>query len=373
VKKDTFSQEQVDTILGKLLRGNKLYEISDVTTKPFILEQLEGLYKMKNGEEPVAFDGDYNDPEAELDRRIAAYEEQLATAPDSRAGSEVTTELKKIDAQGDDNVKGVRGCTTIDGKNAYASAVENSWTSEIHFGITDNPNSETPRFFALDDLGSDPYPQLACGIDKEDAKQEADAFLDSLGIKGVMCAQIQEGFSSDCDSIDQEPFSRGYYLKYSRCSNGVPIIMETGGSVDDDYQKPWFPEQLSLIIDDSGVLSFDWQSPYTQPETISQDGKIMPVDDIKGVFEKMIIVINDWVNAQGGTENHLTIDIDGMELGLIRVVSKDNAQEGLLVPAWVFYGSKIYRGSAGGILPDREPQIVINAVDGSVIDMTKGY
>lgn len=373
VKKDTFSQELVDNMIGRLIRGNKLYEVSGAATKSFVLARLEDLQKMKDGKEPLALDGSYKDPQAELDRRIAEYQKLLATAPDSHEGNEITTEMKKIETQGDDNVKGIIGCTMIDGKNVYINVNENSLTSEIHFGITDNPNSQAPRFFALDDIGADPYPDLTCKLTKDDAQKKADAFLQGLGIQAMMCVNMQEGFSSDSDSISQKPFSRGFYLKYSRCSNGVPIIMETGGSSEDEYAKPWFPEQMDFIVDDSGIISFDWKSPYTAPETISQDGKIMPLDDIESVFEKMIFTVNDWVNVQGNTGNHLTIDIDKMELGLVRLVSKDNANEGLLVPAWVFYGKKIYKGSAGGILPDEEPQIVINAIDGSVIDVTKGY
>ena len=82
----------------------------------------------------------------------------------------------------------------------------------------------------------------------------------------------------------------------------------------------------------------------------------------------------EWVNV-------LQIDVVTAKLCLWRIIDKNSFTEGLLVPAWCFYVSvydettneetgelqKSFRG------PTDVPELIINAVDGSVIDPMNGY
>ena len=82
----------------------------------------------------------------------------------------------------------------------------------------------------------------------------------------------------------------------------------------------------------------------------------------------------------------IQVDIDDIELCLLRVREQNGDDTaGLLVPAWVFYGHNIAAGPTGDMSYDflggvskswpEAPIILlaINAIDGSVIDMAKGY
>ena len=56
-----------------------------------------------------------------------------------------------------------------------------------------------------------------------------------------------------------------------------------------------------------------------------------------------------------------TIEIERIELGLMRVLEPDSLDTGVVVPVWDFYGKS------------GETYITINAVDGSIIDRRVGY
>ncbi len=371
LKRGTFPQEKIDVMVTELLRGNVLHERLEALTKDDTLRYLRALYEMRGSRE-IHFDGDYNDPEAELERRIMQCEEMLADAPDTHMGKVMSTALQKIDGEGIDLGRGFKGCAQIDGKNANIFVRVNKSNASIAFGLSDR-SAEPPWFSSPEEGEDDAHPQLACGLAAQDAQQVAESFLSRIGVADMMCVESSMGFASDSFENRDEPYSRCWSLKYRRSVNQVPIMIDVGGGSDDEYAQPWISERMSFLVDDSGIIAFQWESPYTTPEVISQDSQVMPLEEIKEVFEKMILIVNDWVNADGGTDNHLTIDIDHMELGLVRIVRQDSDGEGVLVPAWIFYGTKTYRGSAGGILPAYEPQLLLNAIDGTVIDMSLGY
>ena len=72
----------------------------------------------------------------------------------------------------------------------------------------------------------------------------------------------------------------------------------------------------------------------------------------------------------------IAIAIDRVELSLQRIAEQDNFSAGLLVPVWNFYGT--CSETAGGrhdryTNTNRGSFLSINAVDGSVIDLNKGY
>ena len=61
-----------------------------------------------------------------------------------------------------------------------------------------------------------------------------------------------------------------------------------------------------------------------------------------------------------------------IELGLWRIREKNNIDAGLLVPVYCFYLDLTYRDSDGDDSRDTDI-LIINAVDGTVIDPYNGY
>lgn len=86
-------------------------------------------------------------------------------------------------------------------------------------------------------------------------------------------------------------------------------------------------------------------------------------EEIKNIFEKMVIV----ANAQEGVQ--VFIEIDRVVLGYARISEADSYDTGLLIPVWDFQGRRTY----GNGLTDYGSLLTVNAIDGSVIDRSLGY
>ena len=71
--------------------------------------------------------------------------------------------------------------------------------------------------------------------------------------------------------------------------------------------------------------------------------------------------------------------MDDVQLGLFRIREKNDMEHGLLVPCWMFRGKLLFdpdrvtQGYPRGIDYDMFPLMIINAIDGSIIDPMKGY
>lgn len=66
------------------------------------------------------------------------------------------------------------------------------------------------------------------------------------------------------------------------------------------------------------------------------------------------------------------VTVRDIRLGYMRVLKQDEAGVGLLVPVWDFFGDVDYENSRGFTNPDTS-LLTINAVDGSIIDRSRGY
>jgi hypothetical protein len=90
------------------------------------------------------------------------------------------------------------------------------------------------------------------------------------------------------------------------------------------------------------------------------------------VFSGTFLVANQWTEPSAP----LIFNITSIRFGYTRVRDADVYDEGLLVPAWDFYGELVY--DPEGDAPEYrfmydESMFTINAVDGSIIDRQQGY
>lgn len=85
------------------------------------------------------------------------------------------------------------------------------------------------------------------------------------------------------------------------------------------------------------------------------------------------------------TLDKVNVDIDEVVLSLVRVREQDETERnGIYMPAWVFYGNVKqeykdcdfvnYGWELYSDFPfTKYPELVINAIDGSIIDPVRGY
>lgn len=218
----------------------------------------------------------------------------------------------------------------------------------------------------------EPMPGDSCELTREQAEEQARAFLKKLSPVQYTCF---EG-GKYAEYIEENSSGHDYYrtcwiLRYCREIGGVPLEQNSGMKMFDDwdggsYRKQLWPEEMiELHINDSGIVWLDWNAPLEIVETVVDDAALKPFSDISGTFEKMMpMIAAPPEQADISTE----INIDRVTLSYSRISEKDSFDTGLIVPVWGFIGSrKWYENPENGV------QMAVNAIDGSVIDPELGY
>lgn len=142
---------------------------------------------------------------------------------------------------------------------------------------------------------------------------------------------------------------------------------------EDSFTRSWSYECLSIVINDEGIIYFSWDSPCEIMETVNANSYILPFTDIADIFKKMIIVTHEYESKLDNVRK-LTLNIDIVSLELMRVLEQNSLESGLLIPVWNFYGIRML-DYADGMSYNSAKSILlsINAIDGSIIDISKGY
>jgi hypothetical protein len=172
-----------------------------------------------------------------------------------------------------------------------------------------------------------------------------------------------------------------YALRCVRSIQGVPCIMMEGESAaiyvdSEDEELPdavWAYETITLFVDETGVCQLQWESPHRTGETLVEDCSLLPFSDVADVCSNMLPLVfyEEWGHIENMTR--ATIEIDRVEFGMLRVVENQSIDGGLMVPVWAFYGKRGFTAE-NQEMQNRYSQrlLIVNAIDGSVIDPDKG-
>ena len=173
---------------------------------------------------------------------------------------------------------------------------------------------------------------------------------------------------ADLDELRAQPEHQAYAVRFLRQVEGVPVESFFGISqvrVDDSgYGPEWLYEVLEVAVDDEGIQGVEWIGPLTVESVITDQAALLPFSDIRAVFEKMLPV----VYANYGVDKDWEIEIDQVRLCLWRIFDRDSFTRGILAPVWCFYGTMNGRPRT-----DFQPLLIVNGVDGSIIDPLQGY
>ena len=182
---------------------------------------------------------------------------------------------------------------------------------------------------------------------------------------------------------NNEPETQAYVFRLLRQINGVKVeslddYSET--SIDEmTYGKEWWYESLTVAVDDKGIANLFWTGPLNTIEILTEDTEILPWSDIENVFDVMMPV--QFANLSQLDAGGIRIDVTRVSLSLQRIMERDSFTTGLAVPVWNFYGAVTYtkkvpeQGEEITSVQDMgdRPLLSVNAIDGSVIDIDKGY
>lgn len=333
---------------------------------------------------------------------IESLEEQMKTAPETAPESE----LKESDGtmksekwqMGDGSLaeKADIYLLSANSSNAHitvSTPVSTQSTPEAYFAYSKS-SEKAPDFNTCVTVAAvssnEDLPAKATGklnMTYDTAKQLCDDFFKAGNVTDIQLSKAYVIGDSDQSSEDTQ---YAYSFYYVRTVNGTPAIYIEGGN-GDDTSLPWGYETAQIIVNDDGIINIRWDSPTSTGEIIAEDTGLMPFEKIADIFESMILVEYE-PRVLIGDEGHvkevsMEINIDEVELGLIRIRTQNSdGREGLYTPAWVFYGNTKTTatnkdGSTYTLYNDKSdkptnkpiPLLVINAVDGSIIDLEKGY
>ncbi len=224
------------------------------------------------------------------------------------------------------------------------------------------------------------YTDMPTTITQEEAQAKAGELLRSLGLDNFECS---EGglYGQACGVLDggeKTGYRKVYIFKYLRNIDGVFVDNEGGSKFTDGWQgddyvkREWAGENIEVVVNDSGIVGFYYNSPVEITETVVDKSSMKSFDEIKQIFEQMVTVAN--ARGEGkDEEDRVSIDVHSVVLRYTRISEADSFDTGLLVPVWDFIGKRTDAYGEKEAVDQNACIMTINAIDGSIIDRTLGY
>ena len=160
------------------------------------------------------------------------------------------------------------------------------------------------------------------------------------------------------------PVLQGASMPY--CDMDAMDIPEDGG-----YTPSWCYEHVIAAVDGDGtILGMAWEGPLQETEVVSDTTTLLPYEEVMDIFARQVNRIFSYEE-----DIHGSLTVSNVQLGLFRIREQGDMESGLLVPVWFITGE--YRCASHPeevrLYDSLSPVAVINAIDGSIIDVMKGY
>jgi hypothetical protein len=416
-----FTQEQVTGMFNYLFPDEKPVNNSQTETKASIEEEIIRMKKQLS-------ENDYGDLTTDqFQKIIEQLEAAYQTAPDDDQGSQVSDGTMRLSFDSQTQEPLFWSLSVATSSAQFSASVPADITkigssesgafvsgASISYRRTDVDYS-TRNMVSTDGTTIPDDANGKLQISYSEATSLCETFFASAGMPSTFC--VGAAFIIDDTGADESKGENyAYRLDYTRQAEGIPLYFEptsTSSNLDEAFSVPWEYETIQFIVDNDGIASVVWRNPITIGDAIQQNASLKPFEEISGVFQTMMNTSYEAiVETIFNNQCELDISATDVRLCLMRVREQNAAQtDGLLVPAWVFYGHnkgtnqdgkvRYFQGatsinnSADSVSADRfesssgqvdlftafrgvresEPVVLlaINAVDGSIIDSSKGY
>ena len=196
--------------------------------------------------------------------------------------------------------------------------------------------------------------------------------------KAYVASYIEEGMDASFDIIYSDNTSevdmydntkQCFVLYYTKKYNDIdtnyvkyyfyPII---DGGVEESYQRIYEDQYIELYINDDGIFQVQWDAP--DEVTGENEVKMLSLEKIKDIALKQIPLMN-W--SPDGKD--IVINITSIEIGVMRIATKNDPDIFQVVPVWDFMGY-----IEGNQLSNfNQSMLTINAIDGTVINRALKY
>ncbi len=394
-----FSQEQVYDLWNRLVGDRKLFIRDEKETKETIKAQIERCMEILDGPEK----NDYEP--GEIEQRLEELKARFNDAPDGEAPKEADGTLV-IGEMRDDRGSVVAHRTELqayDPADPYGGLrfnVQNNYDLQETIRESDGAicvmknasfSYEIGRmsgqyvidynkpYFSL--RADDPIPTEAAErvqTTPAEIQKRVDDVLEQMGLTGTF-AVSEIGLYPGIDPWTCEP--NGYYeyrVALARLVNGVPTCPK-GVNMNlywpEDMTAPeWVYEDFDIWLGDGDWIRLQWYAPIETQEVLEPSCHLLSFSEIQGVLESRLPMLLER-KASNANVKTCAATVRRINLGLWRIREKNTIETGLLVPVYSFYMDLIIeREYDGRAWTERTTDaLLINAVDGTVIDPWNGY
>ncbi len=344
------------------------------------------------------------DPTIDADDRDyvrASFEDRIARLEDAYAAAPETVEQKPLDWQfhpqsyypdyygGEDlGHQYMKGLGQYNGQDYELSAVKRLGTdySVQRLGVWPYVPPAMEDALYAEQAETEPP-----AVDMDAARTEALELVNAMGVgEFAVVPDIAIEAANDNMSFDQNT------VVLTPVYNGVPLTFHFGGfniasKGGDEYASTYGYEYMTFSFDETGVTGFGWENMHQVVQTENDNVALLPFADVLAAAEDQMRVMDlerSGLITQGVA---LRIDVTDVALGMSRIRMKDSATDYYITPTYTFYGAATYCDENGEPIrfPVYDEQgsetgetetfqqvtelVVINAVDGTAIDVWKGY
>ncbi|MHB1313925.1 MAG: DUF6034 family protein [Christensenellales bacterium] len=385
VKDKRFTQEEADKIIAVLSEGKQLYSgnITRAEVEQSLIEQKKELKRVKEAD--VSEFGTEEAREIQIfsyEQGIKNAEEQLKEMPEKDVPEPVITAFQYSDEGGDfirirvDSGKTEHALIYINNGGKYISSTQVALFNGKGYTAYNRQKHEA--------LSEDAMPNNL-KTTKEEAKKQAQAMLDELGINYMSLSLIRPSYQiyayTDKVNVDRQ----GWQLFYTRQVEGIPAMLFRDFQAsyfgeayfsDKGYNSSFDYEQCSFSIDDTGITEMRWSGAMELQEKLNDNARLLAFSEIQQQIKEQLL--NKFVKPIIGKSVANQVHVTSIKLEYMRVRIKDTQDGFMLIPVWSVYGYNNATDVMGG-KPKINPQyftetlLTINATDGSVVDAYKGY
>ena len=396
-----FDQQTVTNLWNVLIGDRVMYE-TDTTTRSDIEKMMDYYSRVVSGE--LTQDQVEITPE-EAQEMLDALKQQYLSAPEdgSRPIADGTLKTEYRDSVSQKNAAKRTVLHAYNYDERISFSVNNNFDNAdfvittVHYDENGNPTGSggiTVRRDAQIQYRAEADKAINCNTDVKQLRIEdptPSVASASLQMTPAEAAQMTEEFLKDAKLSDHFAVQHiwlmtddgeknyCYRVECTRILNGSPCLWSENvwGDAADFSLPEWCYEKMMLFISDNGINRFSWTAPLSIGDAETSQTSLMAFSKVQAIMEKMLpILFEDEAHDYYGSEVTYTFTkhIDCVELGLWRVRERDNLDQGLLVPAWAFYGTTTEDTDAFDYhVEDYKLILLINAVDGTIIDATLGY
>ena len=381
--------QQIEALVELICKGEPLYErlsVESVETKDTIQKKIDFYLETMERSEDREFKND-------CQRRIRDLYIQMSVAPDTYE------EAKRL--EGTSPKKVLINMQNYDEQD-YDLAVGSSYIhGELKILAQKSSMQQIIKYEAIGryPIESIYLPEIMNDFEMnvDDALNAAEQYVGILGT-GLVLTDITPALIRD--GTDYSPY--GYTLIYVREFSGIrsnyaiddtswkyqsDAEIQTIGDItvgsdgvfeqeieNETYKEPYSQETLVITIGIDGIESLTYTNPMQVNEVIVADSELLSFEKVKEIFDNYI-VLNGF-----DASREVLLQIDRIQLGMMRIDKPNEAGEFLIVPVWDFYGYYIISKYNEGLDDNSNPKktygqsfLTINAIDGSIIDRSLGY